>query len=630
METFEIKGSDGSSYDVQAPDFQSAVAAFKKMQGMRTTGPMPPETRAESASDYIPRAISDVPNEIRNAFNEGVSGVKSGFLDRDPTKESPLGSILKTGSGLLSAASLPFTPIIGAGRSLLGHPLASASEAIGGIINPDVKDSHDKIYEEIAPRVDLAMSAIAANRPMLGPPAPPPQAPVAKAISDLRGMGHDIDVPRVVTSENLLTQRVGSQLRNVPYVGDPIVKKTEAAVEQLANVPKSIAQAQGGRTMESAGNVAATGITDWTGPKSKALVKQAYDAVDAVVNPAIRTDLAETRGVIANIAARRQNAMIQGDSPAVNAVIDAVQSPSGLNYAGVKDLRTHLGEMLENPSVMPAGWKGSEVKQIYGALSKDLRVAAENAGGPRGLQLFERANKLNEAVQGRREQLAGIVGLSGDASPAQVFDRIRAAASSKSRADTALLMNVRKTLGGDWDDVASGVTTQLGINAKGDFSPAIYLNNWNALSDAGKAILYPNRGHRKALDAVAEISSRTAVDLAKFANPSGTGQTSWAAIVGAGVWADPITALTTAVGGNVAARILASPAPAASFAQWSKAYARAVRAPSPGSASLLTIATRNLTNTIGSNVGVTISPAEFLKLIQQGPVPARSEDDQPK
>jgi type II secretory pathway component PulJ len=52
----------------------------------------------------------------------------------------------------------------------------------------------------------------------------------------------------------------------------------------------------------------------------------------------------------------------------------------------------------------------AELKRVYGALSKDLRQSAQDAGGARGLQLFERANQLNSSVAGRREKLAEIVG----------------------------------------------------------------------------------------------------------------------------------------------------------------------------------------------------------------------------
>lgn len=658
MAIFELQGPDGAMYEVDAPDVSRAVAAFKKMNG----------AGSPAYSDQ-PASIAER-SDITGATPQNADALRTGLINAGAEKTAPAtSSFYKMAMDFLnqgSAAGQRTSPHIDAQKQNILSTEVHENDAgellfvdpqSGNLVKTDsnkhvaLRDPADgkiKVYartevtdESIPSSLGrIVGTGLASGSPVSAPVSAAvqstvrPMQEVGQAIERLNEAGYKVQIPRVVSSDNLAAQNIGAQLRNIPVVGNPIVQKTEQAVGQLGNVIGDIATTQGAASMERAGELASKGIKDWVTVKSKALVKKAYDAVDEAIDPNVYTKLSSTQSKVADIAARRQNAMITGDSKAINEVIDAVQSPNGLNYAGIKDLRSNIGEMLDKPHLLPAGMKQSELKQIYGALTEDLKRATEAAGGKRGLALWQRANSVNTAVQNRREQLAKVVGMDSNATPAQVFDRLKAAASSKSRADTALLLQARKVIGDDWDEVVSGVTGQLGKNAKGDFSPAIFANHWEALSPSGKAALYQSSAHRQALDDVAKISKRMAVDLQKFANPSGTGQTTWASLGGAAIFAEPLTALSIGVGGNVLARILASPASASSLSKWAKIYERAVAKPGidvrsdPAALSGLMIASRNLANTVNNNLGTTLSPADFLKSLQ-GPMSGRAEDEQP-
>ncbi|UQS95229.1 hypothetical protein Pam5_13 [Pseudanabaena phage Pam5] len=423
-----------------------------------------------------------------------------------------------------------------------------------------------------------------------------------------------VQVPKAIATDSVALQRAAQGARNVPFAGDPLVKATDNMVQGLGRAADDVAAGLGSADRATSGTTASSAIKDWITGKSKAVVTQAYDAVDNVVDPAVRSPLSSTQQTIADILSRRQNANIQGDSRAVNEVLAAAQNPNGLNFAGIKDLRTRIGE-LQSSGILPADMSGKELKQIYGALSDDLKTAAANAGGQRGLQLFERANRLNAAVAQRREELAKIVGKNGDAPAEQVFDTIVRFAGEKGGADIARLAKARNAIGGDWDEVVSGVVARMGRDAEGNFTPDRFVTAWGNLSDAGKSVMFSNSAHRAALEDIAAISSKAKDLYKKFGNPSGTAQNVGGGALVAGLLAEPISTIGAVVGGNVLSRALAQPATASSMARWSRAYQVAVTKPTAATAATLQVATRNLSATIGDQLGVKVLPQEILKAI---------------
>lgn len=461
--------------------------------------------------------------------------------------------------------------------------------------------------------------------------APPPLRPGAASAEAAARQG--IELPRAISSDSFLVNQGAVGLSKIPLIGNRLISKTEDAVTGMGDVVKDIAKLQGGANVEGAGQKAGSGIKSWLGSKSSDEITQLYDEVGNVVDQNVRGPLDETLKTVSEIAARNANMSFEGGSRAADLVKGAITNPAGLNYNGVKDLRTRIGQMLDNPSVLPVDMPEAELRQIYGALSKDLGNITELGGGKKGRALWEFANWRTAKINEQRERLAEIVGKGGDASPAQILDRIKAAASGTTRADTDLLMRAKQTIGKDWDEVTSAITGNLGINAKGEFTPQIFLNNWHKLSPSGKSALY-SEDHRKTLDDIARMAERWP-KLQKFQNPSGTGMAQLTiggigtAIVGpmqvlAAVF-DP-TVIGGAVGAKMLANVLAKPATAASAASWMRAYERFKRSPSPQAMSQLTLQSRNLANTSNSVLGTNLTPEDFLKAIQ-GTSSSRAKDE---
>lgn len=134
-----------------------------------------PEPAPAADPQGIGNALTDMHKEGAKSFTEALQGVTENLnpMARDPQKQGLLESQLQTGKGLLSAAALPLAYPLGAARSLVGHPMASAIQGAGSLINkalgppsPDyVPPTHEQIFEKIGPDVDAAIGAVGARAP---------------------------------------------------------------------------------------------------------------------------------------------------------------------------------------------------------------------------------------------------------------------------------------------------------------------------------------------------------------------------------------------------------------------------------------------------------------------------------
>jgi hypothetical protein len=516
----------------------------------------------------------------------------------------------------------------GAGKAVMGaleYGLSPVNAALRTVVGKPIEDATG-IPKEI-PEIAGAMLLPGGPARIASVPraatTPSRAQEVAQAAERL-----GVEVPRAVASDNRMVQAAGRMTQNVPLAGEPMRKAAEGTIAGLGTKADDVAQGLGGGTVQGAGDAARTAIKNWITGGSKAKVDKAYDAVDKLVDPAIRTPLSATQGVVASIAAERSNAALPGGGKAVDVVLEAVQRPGGLNYEGVKTLRTNVGEMLKG-GILPEGMSQGELKRIYGALSDDLGAAVKNAGGTKAEAAWERANKFNRLVADRREHLAKLVGKDGDAPAEKVFDALAAKAGSTARADIEALSKARKVMDPDeWNEFASGVVGRLGRDAEGNFSPDRFVTAWGKMSDAGKSILFKSGGRSdlaQHLDDIAIVSSRFK-ELQKYANPSGTGQQVGFTAAGAGLIAEPMTTIATVIGANALARVLAQPATAASAARLARTQLKLVTNPSPANIAAYSVASRNFATTLES-IGVPANSNDFLKAIQ-GPVRSAAEDEQ--
>lgn len=429
-----------------------------------------------------------------------------------------------------------------------------------------------------------------------------------------------VDLPRAVTSDSSAVQQAGKILTNVPLGGTPLRKASNKAIEQIGKAADRVQEGYGGGNVANAGAAARQGISDYATKTLAGRVKTAYDDVDSLVTQNVTTPLSSTAKIATDISARRSNANLP-ESSAVGVVKKALENKDGLNYQGIKDLRTTVGEMLDTPDLTSNGFSQAELRRIYGGLTDDLKSAVSRAGGENASKAFEAANQLAAKTSREREALNKVLGR--DASDERLFDRITSMAGSNARADRVSLARVRNAVSGEtWNDLASGVISRLGRDADGNFSPDRFISGYGKLSPEGKSVLFGGKKElASSLDDIATVSRRFK-SLNQYANPSGTAQSAVGAGYLSGVFLDPATVVGSVVGARVMSGILSKPVGAKALAAYAKAYERQATAPSKAASQALKNTSRAIAAIAAHEAGDKGLAATFFPQLGIGKVPA--------
>ncbi len=469
------------------------------------------------------------------------------------------------------------------------------------IMGPDGRVSQEAIergaeFAGVFGPVSPAMGtgkAIAANAPRIDRPG----MEVAAA-----GERLGVPVPRAAVSDSASVQQTGKVLSNVPIGGTPLRVASQKAIDELGSAAARVEQGFGSGSAPAAGAAAREGITEFATKTLPGRVKAAYDNVDSLITQNVVSPLAETSKVAAGIASRRKNAKLP-ESSAVKIVQDALAQKDGLNYQGIKDLRTNVRELLDSPqNLTSSGFSQTELENIYKALTSDLKSAVARSGGEKATAAFEAANQLAAKTAREREGLQRILGR--DASDERIFDRLTAMAGSNARADRVSLARARGAVSeSTWNELASGVISKLGRTPDGSFSPDRFVTGWGKISPEGKTALFGGKKElATALDDIAKVSTRFK-QLNQYANPSGTGQTVLGGAIGSGLIADPVTAISSTVGARVLSSFLSKPVSAKALAAYSKAYERQLTSPSKMNQQALTNTARAVSALLANEAG---------------------------
>lgn len=189
MPTFEITAPDGKKFRVEAPEGATADQAMERVKSQYAAAP-------ESAQGG---AFTDVPKEVGGAVADALKGTYEGlfakpFARAQQAAKEPIsigGALRRTGEdladvgkGTLSALSVPFSPLVGTARSLIGHPLAD-------LVNATAPPGQGMTYDEAKGKVDLAMSGLGARG------VPPPVRVTPKMTAGLANekLAADVGIP---------------------------------------------------------------------------------------------------------------------------------------------------------------------------------------------------------------------------------------------------------------------------------------------------------------------------------------------------------------------------------------------------------------------------------------------------
>ena len=342
-----------------------------------------------------------------------------------------------------------------------------------------------------------------------------------------------VSIPASVSSPSGITQKVSSGLSQIPVTESIIKRGIERGVSDVGEKLASVAP-RAGIGAEEAGATARKSLIDWVDVDSRGNVNKLYNKVSELIDPGVLTPMSNTLDVVSKIGKERLAAKL-GDSEAVKLVMDAATDPQGLTYAGAQRLKREIGSKMKG-ILTESNLNAEELDQLYRGLRADVRAAAKNAGGDRGLAAFDRAVSYAKNVIARRQELGKIIGKKGDVNDEQVFKRISAMAGD-TRGNAELLKKARKSMSpAEWQDITSGVITHLS-GGEGAFSPDKFVTAYSKLTPAGKDAIFGPAGNplRQSIDDINTVAQQYK-EVGKGRNFSNTTATLLAAVgvLGAG------------------------------------------------------------------------------------------------
>lgn len=425
-----------------------------------------PQRAANPFADLIPArqqpewsdAITDIPGEIGNAFNEGYANLTS-VANRG--QQGPIEGLLNTGRAVLAIPQMAMSPLTGAARSIGGHLLEQATHAAGTVIAPEIaaKEDRQKNYEAAKGDIDLALAALASRgRPAAPAPKPPPLPTegqeVVNAASRLSDVAGDVNVPRAISSDNIAVQRVGQGIRNIPVVGDAIPKATIQLTDDLGNAVRTIADQYGAGSGPNVANRVGRSIADAAEAETAAARAAAQRSDDALLADWQRNTETVGRDIVAREDAALQNARravgdmspqdmgetliarLRTGEQEAQANKDRLYNVAGSSDAAVSaeavgNVRARVAQSLENDGrvidgvITPASARMMEELQRFSSLNIENRAVGSRSPTPIGEQPTRAAVNVQGIEQTRKRLNAIAQGATNDADRAAARRIIR-------------------------------------------------------------------------------------------------------------------------------------------------------------------------------------------------------------
>jgi len=571
--TFEISSPDGRKFRVDGPEGSTKEEALERVRSQiegkqetaKETKPVTASERVEATKGGVNRGIAGLlglgVDAAENVINLGVAGAGSlataagrpdlapnplhgsfggseylankaqqaGINTQNPRPDDPASRMLYTGGTIAGGSVLPGA---GVGRT--------AASAVGGAVAGEALGPEYAGAGAMLPAAGV-QAAQAVKTAVANPKT------VQENLSTAKLAGTNPDVAQATDSNFFrgLTNVVG----RVPGGQGVIAKFREMEQEALGKTAATGVSAEsGGRSIKQGisgdgGFLERTKAT-WVNLDNEVATKipkgttfapsNTVKALDELTTPTPGAE--KTTGALVNskIADIKQN--LSADLAANN---------GQLPFDALRALRTKVGSMLDDSLV--SGIPNGELKKLYGGLSKDLEVAANQAGA--GKEFSRQQNYYKARMERIENTLDSVLGKGR--TPEDIF-------KSVAPTDADSVNKVRRVMRSlepeDRQIVSEAVINRLGRASPGKqdttgekFSSETFLTNWNKINDSAKSQLFPNPDIRAKLDAIAKVSSDIREGKTPFGNPSGTGQ----AATAAGVYGSVPVAAGMAMSGNV-------------------------------------------------------------------------------
>lgn len=488
---------------------------------------------AAGRPDLAPDVIAHLPGDMQTFTDLGK---KAGLTVDNPNPEDRTSRIIHgTGAGIGSSAGGPASGVRRAVTELVKTATAGAAAGTGAAT-----------AHEIAPESRTA--------PLLG--AIVPAVGVKGVQAGTRGFARGGETGRKAmenellafkdaraepslgqATKNTLIRGGESMLASTPGSAGFMAKRAEQLSDDLGAGVKTATERLTTKTgADVAGNAIKAGISGPDGfiDQFKATYRGLDDEVVRHISPDLRITPQATATTLErlttpiqgaeNVSGVLANPKVAGIHKQLAADLEA--NNGAMPYQALKKLRTKVGSMLQSSELISDVPK-AELKQLYGALTDDMRTAATQAGPP-AIKAFERANHYYAAGSKRIEDHLNSITSKVDA------EDIYKAAMSGTKEGASRLRAVKRSLGPDQFRVVAATTfNRLGRAKDGKqndlgerFSSETFLSKWNELDPGARRELlsgYPG-GDRieQALNATAKVATNVRDGSKVWANPSGT------------------------------------------------------------------------------------------------------------
>ena len=467
---------------------------------------------------------SGLPQRIISSASELIpSSIAAGSAIRGAAASVP--QIAQTANNMVPAIARQLGMTTAKGDAAYG-----ALSGVGSELGREVGGDSGALVGSVAAPLTPALAAQAggaALRKIFGPSS----AESAKnIIDDFASFGSTPTVGMMSGKQGIQ----GAENVSAPAMGGSPLRKASEKIAQnmqakLSNIADNISAKEGA---ETAGLAVQKGINGKGGFIDNFRQNNAvlWNKSDSLIDQTIPVDLANTKAKLSQLVQGGNMGSIL-DNPKLSQIKDALDNSATVDYETVRKLRSSIGQKLAGNDLVSDIPK-AELKQIYGALSQDIKVLAQRSS-PEALKAFERANSYTSAGHTRIDDY--LQRISNKVNPDQVFKDI-----AKGGEGVKAILTVKKSIPTeDWEVVASNVVRRLGRsssgaqNAAGEdalgdaFSVNKFVTDWDKLGPARKAIFSGSEKldrYSNDLNKIARAASVVKESRAPAANASGSAQ----------------------------------------------------------------------------------------------------------
>lgn len=593
--------------------------------------PPPPSFMSKLADNY-----GDIPREIGHEFMESTRAnqdlVRQPYSPALDTQIGPVSP--RMAQILLNDASAAGAPLTGFLTSVLGRPVEKATgipkETVGAdasMLIPFADEAGmavaaSKLAKEAGITVDAARAMIEARRAAPKIPGPPKRPELARNVKALEQL--DIKPSLAVASTNQRTRGITQTVGQNYFAGSPVRRaidrtakgfqaawekasggalapaaageRVQAAVDRFANAPPSVKAALAAMSPETriaTGDAARSLPSQRIGFGVKA--ENLYGRAEALIGPQNRPiQMPATRAAITDIMQKFRNQDLSElfNNPVLASLRDAIENgDSKLSFDDARRLRTEIRTRLLGDPQLRSTINEAEIKNLYGAMTRDLQDGSQALGGTKAGRAWTEADKFYRAGLDRIDNALGRY-YGPKATPASVFHDLIGAAQGGARQDLDRLNQVRRSLPPeDWKMLQGAIIDRMGRALPGQaseetpFSIATFMTNVNKLEPPGvEGGPYRQSGLRVLFGRAGEEGATTEQEqtvrnlrhvasqwreLEKLKNFSRSGEQTGNILVGSGLLTGvmthhPLGAVMALTTGNGASALIGDP----SFVRW--------------------------------------------------------------